>query len=49
MCGILLQVLGLIMVGFSGHALFPTLRNDMTNKNEYSTLNPQPWTPHPKP
>lgn len=32
------QVLGLIMVGFSGHALFPTLRNDMTDKNEYPKM-----------
>ena len=24
-----MQMLGLVMVGFAGHAVFPTLRNDM--------------------
>jgi len=32
------QVLGLIMVGFSGHALFPTLRNDMAKKEQYPKM-----------
>eukprot|EP00277_Geminigera_cryophila_P012763 CAMPEP_0179438856 /NCGR_PEP_ID=MMETSP0799-20121207/22533_1 /TAXON_ID=46947 /ORGANISM="Geminigera cryophila, Strain CCMP2564" /LENGTH=539 /DNA_ID=CAMNT_0021220779 /DNA_START=56 /DNA_END=1675 /DNA_ORIENTATION=+ len=34
----LLQMLGLIMVGFSGHAVFPTLRNDMVNKEDYPQM-----------
>jgi len=34
----LLQMLGLVMVGFSGHAVFPTLRNDMANKEDYPQM-----------
>jgi len=34
----LLPALGLIMVGFSGHAVFPTLRNDMVDKGAYPRM-----------
>jgi vesicular inhibitory amino acid transporter len=31
-------VLGLFMVGFSGHAIMPTIRNGMANKRDYDTM-----------
>ena len=34
----LLQILGLVMVGYSGHAVFPTLRNDMVDKSAYPRM-----------
>jgi len=33
-----LEMLGLILVGFSGHAVFPTLRNDMQDKSQYGKM-----------
>ena len=55
-----LQVLGLVMVGFSGHSIFPTLRNDMKDKTQYpkmvgvvyvcsTAVHPEPYTLHPYP
>ena len=32
------QVLGLVMVGYAGHAVFPTLRNDMKDKRGYDQM-----------
>uniref|UniRef100_A0A7S4PPD0 Amino acid transporter transmembrane domain-containing protein n=1 Tax=Guillardia theta TaxID=55529 RepID=A0A7S4PPD0_GUITH len=34
----LTKVIGLIMVGFAGHAVFPTLRNDMIDKKQYTKM-----------
>jgi len=31
-------VIGLVMVGFAGHAVFPTIRNDMMNKAHYNSM-----------
>lgn len=33
-----LEMAGLVMVGFAGHAVFPTLRNDMVDKTQYSRM-----------
>lgn len=31
-------VLGLVMVGFAGHAVFPTIKNDMAEKKHYNSM-----------
>eukprot|EP00281_Chroomonas_sp_CCMP1168_P028851 CAMPEP_0206244964 /NCGR_PEP_ID=MMETSP0047_2-20121206/18445_1 /ASSEMBLY_ACC=CAM_ASM_000192 /TAXON_ID=195065 /ORGANISM="Chroomonas mesostigmatica_cf, Strain CCMP1168" /LENGTH=561 /DNA_ID=CAMNT_0053670233 /DNA_START=129 /DNA_END=1814 /DNA_ORIENTATION=+ len=31
-------VIGLVMVGFAGHAVFPTIRTDMKDKREYNRM-----------
>ena len=31
-------VLGLVMVGFAGHAVFPTIKNDMAEKKHYDSM-----------
>mmetsp|Transcript_17265 Transcript_17265/g.42168 ORF Transcript_17265/g.42168 Transcript_17265/m.42168 type:complete len:294 (+) Transcript_17265:40-921(+) len=31
-------LIGIVMVGFAGHAVFPTLRNDMRDKKDYNRM-----------
>ena len=42
-----LEMVGLVMVGFAGHAVFPTLRNDMQDKAQYAKMVRQAYlVPH---